>query len=236
MVAYIVIGKQKKTERNDTMSVDAIMYKAKALTVGELNRITGLNISDIDVLNDYEIRAYSAKEVSTKPTRFKEIQPFLHQVSLLCTRTDYRACLVSLGMPQETNSYSLMHMGGGSCIASFENQRIHVSNEDLEKFTETTKEQYYVFKRKSIDTEISGHIARSLMNACERAGGSESDVDLSYSPICLNQKNRKTIIENLVKLYDDEELYPSEELSKFLMELLRTETNDENEVFLEFQD
>ena len=54
------------------MSVDILMYRAQPLTDEELYQIKNMNVSDVDELNDWEIRTYSFEEMSRNPERFDQ--------------------------------------------------------------------------------------------------------------------------------------------------------------------
>ena len=218
------------------MSVDAIVYKVQPLTNEELQKICGMNVADLNELGEWVIKEYSQKEMSDNPRRFEHIKPFLKPVELLYTRTDYKACCVAHGMPEETSSYAICHNYGSGCIVSFEGGSIRLTLDDLDEFTTTQSATYYVVKRKSIDAELSNWFARSLLNELEEKIEENKSVDLSYAPIHLNAENCKLICESLVKLYDEDELFPEADLARFMIEIMRGIYNPDGEVFIEFQD
>ena len=218
------------------MSVDILMYKVQLLHDDEVRKITGMNVSDLEELDGWEIRAYSDEEMSREPERFMYIKRFMSMVEMLHTRTDYRACCVAHGMPEETKSYSICHNYGGGCMVSFDGGYIRLTREDLDEFTTTESKMYGIVKRKSIDVDISNWLARSLMNELEGKLDYDRKNDLSYFPVPINGKTRELVYKSLIKLYDKDELYPDSELAVFMLELMRAAYKTDDSVFIEFQD
>jgi hypothetical protein len=138
-------------------------------------------------------------------------------------------------MPAEITSYSFCHHYGAGITVSFEGGCFRLTAKDLDEFTKTEKKTYFVVKRKCVDMNVDGWIARSLLNILENAEENDQDVDLSYSPIRLNEKNCAMLCKTLVELYDQDELYPNANLAQFMIELMRAMHKGDNDVFIEFQ-
>jgi hypothetical protein len=214
------------------MSVDVIMYKAQSLTDDELCRICDMNVIDLNEINGMQLKEYAVDE--TDLARLEHIMPLLKPVSLMHTQTDYKACFISNGMPEKTKSYSICHNHGGGCMVSFDGGYIRITTDELDKFTTTKPKAYYIVKRNPINADIDCWIASSLMNALKKDFGANDDSDLSYTPIPLKLVGGTIAIE-LIKMYDEDELYPSNKLAKFLLEMMRATQNQEDNVFIEFQ-
>jgi hypothetical protein len=216
------------------MSVDIIMYKVQALTDDELRQIRDINVADLNTIDDCELKEYSADEASL--ARLKHIMPYVRPIRMTHTQTDYKACCIANGMPKETSSYSMCHHYGGGCTVSFDGGYIRLTADDLEKFTTTEPRHYYVIKRKHIDADVDGWVARTLMTELKNALNAGDDSDLSYTPIQLNRENCEILCKTLVNMYDQEELYPNAEFGKFMLELMRAMYSYADNVFIEFQD
>lgn len=217
------------------MSVDIIMYKVQTLTEDELRRICCMNVNDLDEIDGWELKAYSLEDLEKNPMRFEHIKPFLRIVELMYTRTDYRSCFEANGMPKDVNCYSVRHTGG-EAIVSYNDKTLRISTDELEKFTTTKSNTYYVVKRKTIESDVSNWAARTLMNELETKLNSEKQLDLSYAPIILAPINCKIIGQAIVDMYDSDDLYPSTDLAQFTIEIMRAMFKDGENVFIEFQD
>ena len=214
------------------MSVDIIMYKIRPMTKDELLKIRHMNVNDLSETDGWEIKEYSFEEMSKNPARFDDIKDFMKTVELMHTQTDYRACCIANGMSEDTKSYCFQHFNWG-CRVSFDGGRIEITREELDRFTTTNKKTYCVVKRECVDVDVDGWIARTLMTALEKVRA----VDLSYAPILLNKETCEEICRALVDIYDADELfYTSAELGKFMIELMRAMYNQDDNIFIEFQD
>lgn len=217
------------------MSVDIVMYKAQHLTDEELCHIKNTNVSDVDEINGWEIRTYSFEEMSRNPERFEQIKDYMRTVELMRTTTDYKACCIAHGMPDNTQSYSFCHHYGGGITVSFDGGNIRLTAGDLDRFTTTEKKTYCVIKRKHVDMDVDSWVARALMGVLENTVENGHDIDLSYSPIRLNDKNYKMLCKSLVELYDQDELYPNANLAQFMIEVMRAMYREDSDIFIEFQ-
>jgi hypothetical protein len=217
------------------MSVDILMYRAQPLTDEELRQIKNANVSDVDEIGGWEIRTYSFEEMSKNPERFDQIKDYMRTVDLMRTTTDYKACCIAHGMPDDTINYSFCHHYGGGITVSFNGRYLKLTADDLDKFTTTEKKTYCVVKRKCVDMDVDGWIARALLNVLENAVKNDQDIDLSYSPVCLNDKNCEMLVKALVELYDKDELYPNANLAQFMIEVMRAMHKADGDVFIEFQ-
>lgn len=219
------------------MSISIAMYKVQPLNKDELRRIRHMNVLDLDELDGWEIKALSFKEISENSDRFEYIKDYLRTVELLYTHTDFKACCVAHGMPEDTKSYSYQYVNGDYHVR-FSDLSMWITKGDLTPFTTTNKKTYCVIKRKHIDANVSNWVARQLMTAIEevKSVGEREIVDLSYTPIKLNAKNCETICNALVEMYDNEEFYPDCDSAQFMIELMRTMCKHENDIFIEFQD
>lgn len=218
------------------MSVDMIMYKAKSLDEYELSKIAYKNVADLDEMDGWELKFYTQEEVHKNPARFTHIGYLLRPVELLYTRTDYKACCIAHGMPEDTNSYSISHGYNGVITACFGKNYIRLTPGELDEFTTTKQATYYVVKRKDVDAEISNWVARSLMTKFEDDINGNESVDLGYTPIHLNAKYCEVLCKSLVKLYDEDELYPDADLAQFMLEIMREVYRPFGSAFIEFQD
>ena len=217
------------------MSIDILMYKVQPINDDELVKISGMNVNDLDSrLGEYQVKAYSLEEMSQNPARFKQIKQYMRDIELLHTTTDYRACCVAHGMPAEITSYSFCHHYGAGITVSFEGGHFRLTAKDLDEFTKTENKTYCVLKRKCIDADVDGWVARALMKALKECDD-EENADLSYVPIHLNAQTCNKLCKIIVDLYDQDELYPNAELAKFMLELMRAMCH-QDDVFIEFQD
>ena len=216
------------------MSIDIVMYRVGQVSEDELKSVHLTDVNELDELDNWSVKAYSEDDVNSKPERFEHIKPFMKKVELRRTRTDYRACFVAHGMPKETTSYSFQSMGHG-CTAYFGNQLHHFTRADLDEFTTTTNETYYILKRKYIDVDVINGMARTLMKTLERVVDDGRHNDLSYMSIPLNRENCEVICNKLVQMYDEEALYPTSDLAQFMIEVARAMYATDDDTFIEFQ-
>jgi hypothetical protein len=210
------------------------MYKAQALTEDELQKIYHKNVSDLYEFDNCGLTIYSFEEIAEHPERFEQIKDFLRTVDLVHTSQDFKACCIEHGMPAETKTYSYQIING-AYVVRFGDSKMRITREDLDKFTTTSKKTFCVVKRKIIDVDVDGWIAKDLMDALENASNDCEDIDLSYTPICLNVQSCDKLCKILVDMYDKDELYPNAELAKFMLELMRVMCHHDD-VFIEFQD
>ena len=215
------------------MSVDILMYRAHHITDDELNEIRNKDLYDVDELDDYELRTYPLDEVAKNPARFEQVKDYMQEVELMHTVTDYKACAIAHGMPASTSCYSYTILSH-KVVFLFDGCELEVAKVDFDKFTTTTKETFYVLKRKCIDADVDSWVARTLMKALEECDDGENN-DLSYVPIRLNAPTCDKLCKILVELYDNDDLYPNAELAKFMLELMRVMCHNDD-VFIEFQD
>jgi hypothetical protein len=215
------------------MSVSVLMYKALPLTKDELNAIRNQDVYDVNELDGYEVQTYYTEEIAKRPERFEHVRDYMQEVELMHTITDYKACAIAHGMPANTSCYSYTILSH-KVVFLYNGCELEVAKADLDKFTTTNKETFYVLKRNCIDVDVDGWIARTLMKALEECGGSEN-TDLSYVPIHLNAQTCDKLCKILVDLHDKDELYPNAELAKFMLELMRAMCH-QDDVFIEFQD
>lgn len=216
------------------MSVDIVVYKMQPLSDDELKRIGGMDVYDVNEIDDWDVKAFSLEEISERPKRFEHIKDFLRTVELLHTKRDFKACCIAHGMPAETKTYSYKYVNDGYDVR-FDDKQIRITQDDLNAFATTKMKKFYVAKRKLVNADIDWS-ARALMKALEETVKEEQDVDLSYIPIHLNNDNCELLCKTLVKLYDENELFLDSHFAEFMIELMRAMYNPENNVFIEFQD
>lgn len=206
------------------MSVDLIMYRLQKLNADDIQKITGMNIFDLNGIDDCGLKAYSAQEVETGQM-FERLKNLLVPVELLHTTTDYKGCFVAHGMPEDIQSYSWCY-NSYLCryTVIFGGISFHVTREDMEKFIKTEKKLFYVVKQKHIDVDIDGWLAKTLRDYLDEE---------CYMPIRLDDTVCQKISSELIRLYDEGELYANTNLVPFLIELMRTKRD--SDIFIEFQ-
>jgi hypothetical protein len=232
-IAIRLTKAKTRIEKGPTMSIDVLMYKVQPLTENEFREMIRVDVNDLDEIDGWQINAYSFEEMSERPERFEHVRDYMQEVELMHTITDYKACAIAHGMPANTSCYSYTILSH-KVVFLYNGCELEVAKADLDKFTTTTKETFYVLKRNCIDVDVDGWIARTLMKALEECGGSEN-TDLSYVPIHLNAQTCDKLCKILVDLHDKDELYPNAELAKFMLELMRAMCH-QDDVFIEFQD
>ena len=216
------------------MSVDILMYKVNKLTGDDMNVLRGQHIDNLDSLcngDNWEYKAYSQDEIDKDPNRFSEILKYAKPIGMRRTITDYRQCYIDNGMPADIKSYGCRWHPDG-VVLTFDDRRIHIDSDTIAQYSREEDCTYYIFKRMHIDADVSNWLARQIKESLEKVYG----YDFSYHPHYLTKKSADIICEELIKSYNDGELYADEYTFGFIMQIMKVLTKPEKRVFLEFQD